>query len=72
MNLSTAEAIVDKILQHGAARKSPPLTISVVDTAGGVVALKRQDAQPIRNRRALQTFGVSETFVGIAVLYPAR
>ena len=46
MNLATADAIIEKILQQGAARKSPPLTISVVDRAGAVTALKRQDGSP--------------------------
>ena len=46
MNLATADAIIDKILQHGVARKSPPLTISIVDLTGAVVALKRQDGAP--------------------------
>jgi uncharacterized protein GlcG (DUF336 family) len=46
MNLSTAETIIERILQHGARRKSPPLTISVVDIAGAVTALKRQDGSP--------------------------
>ena len=47
MNLATADAIIEKILAQGAARKSPPLTVSVVDTAGAIVALKRQDGAPL-------------------------
>ena len=47
MNLSTADDIIQKILQHGAARKAPPLTVSVIDTAGSIIALKRQDGAPL-------------------------
>lgn len=47
MNLETAEAIIDTILSLGAERKAPPLTIAVVDTAGMLVALKRQDGSPL-------------------------
>ena len=47
MNLATADAIIGKILEQAAARKAPPLTVSVVDTAGCIVALKRQDGAPL-------------------------
>ena len=47
MNLATADAIIAGILKQGAARKAPPLTVSVVDTAGSIVSLKRQDGAPL-------------------------
>lgn len=47
MNLATADAIIEKILKQGAERKAPPLTVSVVDTAGAIVALRRQDGAPL-------------------------
>jgi uncharacterized protein GlcG (DUF336 family) len=47
MTLATADAIIEVILKQAAQRKAPPLTISVVDTAGCIVALKRQDGSPL-------------------------
>src|SRR5437016_1903053 len=47
MTLATAEAIITGILKQGAERKSPPLTVAVLDTAGAIVALKRQDGAPL-------------------------
>jgi uncharacterized protein GlcG (DUF336 family) len=49
MNLDTAEAIIAGIFQQAAVRQAPPLTVAVVDPAGSLVSLKRQDgAPPIR------------------------
>jgi uncharacterized protein GlcG (DUF336 family) len=47
MKLATADAIIERIFKQGADRKSPPLTVSVVDTAGSIVALRRQDGAPL-------------------------
>src|SRR5690242_11621107 len=47
MKLHQAEALVELILMLGAERKSPPLTVSVVDASGTVVVLKRQDGSPL-------------------------
>ena len=47
MTLETAVAIIDKILELGATRKAPPLTVAVVDPAGMLMALKRQDGSPL-------------------------
>jgi uncharacterized protein GlcG (DUF336 family) len=47
MTLADADAIIEKIFKQGAERKAPPLTVSVVDTAGAIVALRRQDGAPL-------------------------
>jgi uncharacterized protein GlcG (DUF336 family) len=47
MTLATADAIIDAILTQAEQRKAPPLTVSVVDTAGSIVSLKRQDGAPL-------------------------
>lgn len=47
MNLATADAIIEGIFKQGAIRKAPPLTVSVVDAAGSLVALRRQDGAPL-------------------------
>ena len=46
MNLQTADAIIAGIFKQAAARNAPPLTVSVVDVGGYVVALRRQDGAP--------------------------
>lgn len=43
ITLAQAERIVDAALAHGRELKLPPLTIAVLDSAGRLVALKRED-----------------------------
>lgn len=43
VTLTEAEAIVDGALRHGAENGLGPLTVAVLDHAGRLVALKRQD-----------------------------
>jgi uncharacterized protein GlcG (DUF336 family) len=47
MKLVTADAIIEAIFKLGASRQAPPLTVSVVDAAGSIVSLKRQDSAPL-------------------------
>lgn len=46
MNLQTADAIIAGIFKIAEERKAPPLTVSVVDAGGYIVALRRQDGAP--------------------------
>ena len=43
ITLAEASAIVDRALERGREDKLPPLTVAVLDPAGRLVALKRED-----------------------------
>jgi uncharacterized protein GlcG (DUF336 family) len=47
LTLAQASTIVDKALEHGRARNFKPLTVSVLDAGGHLVAMKREDGSSI-------------------------
>jgi uncharacterized protein GlcG (DUF336 family) len=47
MDLSTATTIIDKALAHARAQNYAPMTITVLDSGGHVVATKREDGSAI-------------------------
>lgn len=53
IKLETARAIVDSILADARAKNMPPMTAVVVDAAGDMIALAREDgASPLRPKIA--------------------
>jgi uncharacterized protein GlcG (DUF336 family) len=47
LTLAQAATIVDKALEHGRAKKFKPLTVTVLDAGGHLVAMKREDGSSI-------------------------